>query len=117
MDLIADILLVSGAIGAAFYCFILSRRLSKFNDLEGGMGSAVAVLSSQVDDLTKALAKAQRGATIDTEKLEDLTARAEEATKQLQLMMASMHDLPDRTERVSEPRDDQPVFSSAARRA
>lgn len=95
MDLIADILLASGALGAAFYCFVLSRRLSKFNDLENGVGGAVAVLSAQVDDLTKALDRARHGADRETEKLEDLTARAEAAAQQLELMMASMHDLPE----------------------
>lgn len=37
MDLIADILLASGAIGAGVYCFILGRRLNRFNDLEKGL--------------------------------------------------------------------------------
>ena len=50
MDVIADILLVAGALGAGFYCYILARRLSRFNDLENGVGGAVAVLSAQVDD-------------------------------------------------------------------
>ncbi len=47
MELIADILLVAGALGAGLYCFVLSRRLRKFTDLEQGVGGAVAVLSSQ----------------------------------------------------------------------
>ena len=47
MNLIADILLVAGALGAGIYCFVLARRLSKFNDLESGVGGAVAVLSAQ----------------------------------------------------------------------
>lgn len=95
MDLIADGLLATGALGAAFYCFVLSRRLAKFNDLESGVGGAVAVLSGQVDDLTRALERARRGADRETEKLQELTARAEAAAQQLELLMASMHDLPD----------------------
>ena len=55
MNLIADILLVAGALGASLYCFVLSRRLAKFNDLEQGIGGAVAILSVQVDDMTKTL--------------------------------------------------------------
>ncbi|MCC1491349.1 hypothetical protein [Cognatishimia sp. F0-27] len=94
MDLIADILLVAGALGAGFYCFILSRRLTRFTDLENGVGGAVAVLSAQVDDLSKALTKAQTQAGQSSESLNELTERAEEVARRLELMMASMHDLP-----------------------
>ena len=41
MDLIADIFLIAGALGAGFYCIVLSRRLSRFTDLENGVGGAV----------------------------------------------------------------------------
>ena len=94
MELIADMLLVAGALGAGFYCFVLSRRLRRFNDLEKGMGGAVAVLSAQVDDLTRTLQGAQGTATASTDKLIDLTDRAEGVAKRLELMMASMHDMP-----------------------
>jgi hypothetical protein len=59
MEMIADILLVAGAMSAAFYCLILGRRLKRFNSLEQGVGGAVAVLSAQVDDLNKSLTSAQ----------------------------------------------------------
>ncbi|WP_136443235.1 DUF6468 domain-containing protein [Pacificoceanicola onchidii] len=95
MDLIADILLVAGALGAGFYCFILARRLTKFTDLENGVGGAVAVLSAQVDDLTKTLNAAQATAGDSSKSLQELTERAEDVAKRLELMVASMHDLPD----------------------
>ena len=95
MTLIADILLVAGALGAAFYCMILSRRLSQFNNLEKGVGGAVAVLSVQVDDMTKTLKGAQETAAESTVSLEGLTSKAEDVAKRLELLMASMHDLPD----------------------
>ena len=69
MDLIADILLAAGALGAGFYCLVLSRRLKRFNDLEKGIGGAGA--------------------------LEQLTGRAETVAQRLELMMASMHDMPE----------------------
>lgn len=94
MDLIADILLVAGALGAGVYCFVLARRLARFNDLESGVGGAVAVLSVQVDDLTRTLQSAQRTAAHSTLKLETLTARSESVAKRLELMLAAMHDLP-----------------------
>jgi hypothetical protein len=94
-DIIADSLLIAGALGAGFYCLVLSRRLRRFNDLEKGVGGAVAVLSAQVDDMTKTLDKAQRAAVSSTGSLDQLTERAESAAKRLELLVASMHDLPE----------------------
>lgn len=95
MELIADILLVAGALGAGFYCFVLSRRLNRFNDLEQGVGGAVAVLSSQVDDLTKTLTAARAASDSSNAALDALTERAETVAGRLELLMASMHDMPD----------------------
>ena len=81
MEMVADILLVAGALGAGLYCFILSRRLTRFTDLENGVGAAVAVLSAQVTDLQKALETAQKTATHSTDSLDDLTRRAEDAAE------------------------------------
>lgn len=94
-EMIADILLVAGAVGAGFYCFVLARRLARFNDLEKGVGGAVAVLSAQVDDLTKALESAQTTASASTMSLDEMTDRAESVAKRLELLVASMHDLPE----------------------
>lgn len=102
MDMIADMLLGAGALGAAVYCYVLASRLKRFTALEGGMGSAIAVLSAQVDEMTKALEGARGAATDSASKLEGLTVRAEAAAMKLELMMASMHDLPGR--RVSRRR-------------
>lgn len=95
MELISDILLIAGAAGAAFYCFVLSRRLSRFTNLDNGMGGAIAVLSAQVDEMTRALAQAQGAASGSTRTLAALTARAEDVAGRLELLMATMHDLPD----------------------
>jgi hypothetical protein len=98
MEMLADILLAAGAFGAAAYCLVLSRRLSRFTRLEGGMGGAIAVLSAQVDDLTRALGKAQEAAGGSTARLEALTARAEAAASRLDVVLASLHDLPEATD-------------------
>lgn len=121
MDLIADILLASGALGAGFYCFVLGRRLKKFNNLEQGVGGAVAVLSTQVDNLTKTLSAAQSTAAFSAETLSDLTVRAEEMSKRLDLQMASLHDIPEESVAQPEPRSQgensspaQPMFMRRA---
>ena len=95
MEMIADILLMAGSFGAAIYCYVLSTRLKKFTTLETGMGGAIAVLSAQVDDMTVALEKARQAANGSAESLEGLTARGEAVARKLELLVASLHDLPD----------------------
>lgn len=97
MAILADILLGAGAIGAAIYCIVLSKRLRRFNNLQTGMGGAVAVLSAQVDDMTQTLNSARDAAQESASTLTDLTERAERAASKLEIMMASLHDLPDET--------------------
>ena len=55
--------MLNGAFGAAVYCYVLAGRLKRFATLETGMGGAIAVLSAQVDDMTRALEKAQGAAS------------------------------------------------------
>lgn len=117
MDLMADIFLAGGALGAGFYCFILGRRLKRFNDLEKGVGGAVAVLSAQVDDLSKTLSAAQGAASASADTLTDLASRAEQASQRLELQMASLHDIPEvtsTTPRTTNPNNqlhDAPMFT------
>lgn len=105
MVLIADVLMAAGSFGAAIYCYVLSGRLKKFTTLESGMGSAIAVLSAQVDDMTKALEQARTAATGSAEGLQALTLRAETVAGRLELMVASMHDLPNEADEPSADHD------------
>lgn len=110
MSLIADILLAAGALGATFYCLVLSRRLRRFSDLENGVGGAIAALSAQVEDMTKALGAAQESAVGSTARLETLTGRAEDVAGRLELLVASMHDIASPQEKApptaTEPRSE-----------
>ncbi len=94
MELIADIFLISGAIAATVYCVVLSRRLRRFTDLENGVGGAIALLSSQVDDMTTTLKTAQTSAAGSARSLDELTGKAEGVAQRLELLVASMHDIP-----------------------
>ena len=99
---ISNILLLSASLGAAFYCFVLGRRLKKFGDLEKGVGGAVAVLSAQVDELKGALATAQKSADASATTLTELSDRAEALSNRLELHLAALQDIPD----ASPPRQD-----------
>ena len=94
MELIADMMLVAAALGAGLYCVTLSRRLTRFNSLENGVGGAIAVLSAQVDGMTKTLETASSTAKDERETLYELPERAEDVAKKLELLVAAMHDLP-----------------------
>lgn len=105
MDFFADILLGIGALSAAVYCFILSRKLSKLKGLDQDLGSAIAILSKQVDEMTQVLTKAKDSASQSTSDLEEKTNAAGEIADRLELMIAALHDLPD-PETASEPEGD-----------
>ncbi|GAB4261054.1 MAG: hypothetical protein Kow0013_05130 [Pararhodobacter sp.] len=94
MEFLSDLFLGAAALGAAAYCLVLSRRLKALSSLEGGMGSAIAVLSSQVDGLARTLKSAQEAAGRSGESLSSQTQRAETMARRLELLMASLHDLP-----------------------
>jgi hypothetical protein len=94
MDLIADGLMIAGAFGAAAYCHVLARRLKRFQTLEGGLGGAIAVLSAQVDEMTRALERARGAAEVQSGTLDDLVRRGEGAAARLEIMLAALHDLP-----------------------
>lgn len=104
MELISNILIASGAFGTAIYCAILSRRLRRFTDLEHGVGGAVAVLVSQVEDLKRTLAATQKTAEYSSGISEKNLTRAEAATRRLELLLASMSDLETQPPIASAPR-------------
>jgi hypothetical protein len=108
MDLIANVLLIAGSFGAAIYCWVLATRLKRFTTLESGMGGAIAVLSAQVDDMTVALEKARGAANHSAESLEALTARGEAVAKRLELLVASLHDLPEPEAKPRAPVAEEP---------
>lgn len=108
MNLIADFLMAAGAFSVAVYCLVLSRRLKRFTALESAMGGAIAVLSAQVDDMTKALDQARSSAHKSASGLDEQVRRAEAAAARLDLILASMHDLPeDNGHAATEPAEDK----------
>lgn len=113
MQLIADMLMIAATIGASAYCLVLAARLRRFTTLETGMGGAIAVLSAQVDDMTRALEKARAVATQSERNLEELTTRADALARRLELLMASLHDLP---EPAPKPARSEPEAEEEGRR-
>lgn len=101
MDYFADIFLGAGALAAAFYCLILSRKLSKLSGLDQDLGNAIAILSKQVDEMTNVLNDAKNTAGQSSAQLQSMTSRAEDVAGKLEIMLGALEDLPD-------VQDDQP---------
>ena len=93
LDLIADALLLGGALCACIYCFVLSRRLKKLASFESGLGGAIAVLSTQVDDMQRVLKETEATAGEASAQLKDLVQEAEDAAGNLEVLLASLTDV------------------------
>lgn len=94
MDLIADLLLIAAALGAAFYCFMLSRRLTALNSAEGGIGQAIAALSEQVARLESTIEGSSARAEEIDEKLRATVERAEELNRALAATISAQQNAP-----------------------
>jgi hypothetical protein len=73
--------LLTACLGLGVFCLMLTRRLRKLNDLESGLGGAIAIMAAEVDRLEKAIRQARDEATTASERLaeEIETARRERA--------------------------------------
>lgn len=89
MGLMADFAIAVGALLAAAYCLLLSRRLRALTRLDGDVGKAIAILSTQVDALSKALKAAESSSGKAESALQAQVQRAESAARRLELLMAA----------------------------
>lgn len=70
--------LLAFSVGLALFCFVLARRLRKLNDLETGLGGAIAVMTSEIARLERAIHAAKAEATLATQGLASQIERAKE---------------------------------------
>lgn len=89
----ADAALILASLGAAVFCLVLSRRLSRLSSVDNGLGGAIAVLSAQVDDMNRALSEMKSGTQTSAQKLEALNREAQQLAEELELMLSTSHDL------------------------
>lgn len=92
MELIADGLLLAGTAAAAFYCYILARRVRGLTNLDAGLGGAITALSRQVEDMRVSVDAAKRVSGASAKDLVAMTARAEIAAGRLELLLATLHE-------------------------
>lgn len=103
----ADLLLILASLGAALFCLILSRRLSRLSSIDNGLGGAIALLSAQVDEMKTALSEMKFSTQNSAQALESLNREARQLAEELELMLSTSHDLP--TAEAPEPDPDTAV--------
>jgi hypothetical protein len=104
----ADLLMIAASTGAAIYCLILSRRLSRLTSFDSGIGGAIAVLSAQIDEMKTALADAKAGTDGAGSQLRDLIGQARDISGELELMIAACHDFAEEALVVQTPPPEAP---------
>lgn len=92
MALIADILLISAAIAAGFYCYVLARRLQKLDQLNSGVGQAIKTLTEQLSDTKSTLEQASCDARENVERLDQRIETAKDLLERLKNATASSPD-------------------------
>lgn len=75
---ILQLALLTFSVGVGFFCFVLARRLRRLNDLETGLGGAIAVMTSEIGRLERAIHAAKAEATVATRGLAEEVERAKE---------------------------------------
>lgn len=89
MELIADGVLILAALAAMAYCMVLSRRLRRLTELDGGLGAAITALSREVDHLSGALAEAKTATTDSATDLSTQCRAAHVAARRLEALVKS----------------------------
>ncbi|KIT14287.1 hypothetical protein [Jannaschia aquimarina] len=110
MALISDVFLVLGALGLAYYCLQLSRRLKTLATSDGGLGQSVAVLGEQIEALQQNAARATAEAEAASDRLSRLIQDAEEREGELSVLIAGLGDLDEFI--APEPPEPETCFAS-----
>lgn len=92
MALIADVLLIAGALSAALYCMILARRIKSLSRLDTGLGGAISALSKQVEEMRASVKAATQASGTSMKDLMEVTGRAEIAAGRLELLLSTVHE-------------------------
>lgn len=90
IELVLQSGLLLASLGLAVFCITLARRLRRLNDLETGLGGAIAIMAAEVDRLEKAIRAARDEATSASKDLSDeiAAARRERAVWELRQKIA-----------------------------
>ncbi|MDZ7628414.1 MAG: hypothetical protein U5J99_08440 [Parvularculaceae bacterium] len=90
MQMIVDFTLLAASVAAGIYCFVLSARLRKLNDVRAGFGATVASMSEMLDQTRVTLEQAKRVNQESEVRLRQLLGDAERITPELENLLDVM---------------------------
>ncbi len=83
MQMIIDFVLLAASAAAAIYCFVLSARLKRLNDIRSGLGASIASMSVTLDEAKRILEDTRRANIEGETKLRILIDDAERFAPEL----------------------------------
>ncbi|MEM7546938.1 MAG: hypothetical protein AAF367_15525 [Pseudomonadota bacterium] len=92
MELISDGLLILAAVTASLYCLVLSRRLRRLSQMDGGLGQMIGQLSAQVDEMQAALGAMKKTTEASAVSLTKQTREADGTLHDMRLMARKTTD-------------------------
>ena len=95
IDTISDILLIGGALGLAFYCWILSRRLKALGRSDEGLGATLKDLGERIEALRRTTDAATEEAASAGTRLAALIEEADRHEGELAVILAGLTDMDD----------------------
>ncbi|MFZ5616646.1 MAG: hypothetical protein ACOZAA_04910 [Pseudomonadota bacterium] len=93
MQLIVDFILLAASGAATIYCFVLSRRLAKLNDMKNGIGASIASMSQALDQTQQVLALAKGSSLEGVQRLTALLEDAERVGPEIRQLIDALGEL------------------------
>ncbi len=93
MQLIVDFILLAASGVATIYCFVLSRRLSRLNDMKNGIGASIATMSQALDQTQQVLAFAKSSSLEGVQRLTAVLEEAERVGPEINKLLDALRDL------------------------
>lgn len=83
-----DLLLIALCAASAFYCWMLSQRLKRLNDLKSGVGASIVTLTEAIERTHAAAGTARKELCESIEEMKALVAEADAKSKRLEAAMS-----------------------------
>lgn len=107
MEMIVDFILLAASGVATVYCFVLSRRLGRLNDMKNGIGASIATMSGALDQTQQVLALAKSSSLEGVQRLTAVLEEAERIKPEIAELLEALGELAAASvEEVEAVRDD-----------